>query len=89
MSAARAFIHVSAERRRAAAQDSSQHFDMQPGKPLATTVPECRPSSADDIGHLDGRPLHLLGAGRILGCGEHRKRIQGAGGGAQMALRQV
>ena len=60
MSAARALIEMSAEHGRATPRDGQQHFDMLPGDPLTASFDECVSRSADQIGHLEGWPVHLL-----------------------------
>ena len=56
---------MSAEQRRAAAQDGHEHFQMQQGEPTAALCNECRPRVANDIGQLKRRPSH----GGRSGCG--------------------
>src|SRR5258708_39266909 len=60
MSAASAFIEMSAERGGAAPRNCQQHFDVLPGDPLTASFDECISRSADQIGPLEGRPAHLL-----------------------------
>jgi hypothetical protein len=49
---------VIAEISRAAALDRSQNFQMLPCDPVAAIFDELLSRSADNIGHLDWRPLH-------------------------------
>ena len=60
MSAASALIEMSAEHGRATLRNGQQHFDMLPGDPLTASFDECVSRSADQIGHLEGWPVHLL-----------------------------
>ncbi len=60
MSAASAFIEMAAERGGATPQNGQQHFDMLPGDPLTASFDECVSRSADEIGHLERWPVHLL-----------------------------
>jgi hypothetical protein len=60
MSAASAFIEMPAERGGTTPRNGQQHFYMLPGDPLATSFDECVSRSADQIGHLEGWPVHLL-----------------------------
>jgi hypothetical protein len=60
MSAASAFIEMAAERGGATPQNGQQHFDMLPGDPLTASFDECVSCSADEIGHLERWPVHLL-----------------------------
>src|SRR5712664_1883860 len=60
MSAASALIEMSAEHGSATPRNGQQHFDMLPGDPLTASFDECVSRSADEIGHLEGWPVHLL-----------------------------
>ena len=60
MSAASALIEMSAESGRATPRNGQQHFEMLPGDPLTASFDEGVSRSADEIGHLEGRPIHLL-----------------------------
>src|SRR6267143_3687298 len=60
MSAASALIEMSAERGGTTPRNSQEHFDGLPGDPLTASFDECVSRSADQIGHLEGRPVHLL-----------------------------
>ncbi len=60
MSAASALIEMSAEHGRATPRNGQQHFDMLPGDPLTASFDESVSRSADQIGHLEGWPVHLL-----------------------------
>jgi len=59
MSAASAFIEMPAERGGTTPRNGQEHFDMLPGDPL-TASDECISRSADQIGHLERWPIHLL-----------------------------
>src|SRR6266851_720571 len=60
MSAARALIEMSAEHGGTTPLNSQQHFDMLPADPLAVSFDECLSRSANQIGHLQRWPAHLL-----------------------------
>jgi len=60
MPAVGALIDVTAEHRRAAANDGGQDFQVQPGKPFPAALSKRRSSCADQIGHLQWWPGHLL-----------------------------
>ncbi len=60
MFAASALIEMSAEHGSATPRNGQQHFDMLPGDPLTASFDECVSRSADEIGHLEGWPVHLL-----------------------------
>ena len=60
MSTAGAFIEMTAESGSATPRNGAQHFDMLPAHPVAVSFDECFPRSADEIGHLERGPAHLL-----------------------------
>ena len=60
MSAASTFIEMTAERGGTTPGNSQEHFDVLPGDPLTASFDECVSRGADQIGHLEGWPVHLL-----------------------------
>ena len=85
MPATRTFIDVPAERGGSAAQDGGEHFQMQPGEPFPAALKERFSCGADHIGHLHGRPRHLLVVGRFrVGCVD-RQRIERTDRGRDVA----
>jgi hypothetical protein len=60
MPAASAFIEMATECGGATPRNGQQHFDMLPAEPLAVSFEEGSSRAADEIGHLEGRPAHLL-----------------------------
>jgi len=54
-----ALIEMPAQGGGATACDGSQHFDVLPGDPPATAFDEGAPCGANQIGHLQWRPVHL------------------------------
>jgi hypothetical protein len=60
MSAAGAFIEMAAQRDGATPRNGPQHFDMLPGDPLTASFDEGVSRGADQIGHLQRWPAHLL-----------------------------
>ena len=81
MSAVRAPIAMSAQRGGAATCDGQQHLLMLPGDPLATAFNKGLPCTANDVGHLQRRPVHAL-------CvGSPSPRIVSASSGLPVALR--
>jgi hypothetical protein len=60
MSAASALIEMSAERGGTTPRNRQEHFDVLPGDPLTASFDEGVSRSADQIGHLEGWPVHLL-----------------------------
>jgi len=66
--------------------NGSQHLDMLPTEPVAISFDENLSRSADDIGHLQRRPAHLvLAEWLVVQC----ERIQRTGRCVQMALREM
>jgi len=58
--AASALIDMTAECRGTTPRNGQQHFDMLPADPLAISFDKSGSCAADEIGHLKGRPTHLL-----------------------------
>src|SRR5215469_12229398 len=56
----RALIEMAAQGGSATARDGPQHFEVLPGNPLAASYDECASRGANQIGHLEGRPVHLF-----------------------------
>ena len=73
------------------ALDGRQHFQMLAGDPATTRFDELLSRHPDEIGHLQRRPTHLFVSGRLvfLSRGRQRQRVQGTGGGAEMAVGKV
>src|ERR1700693_2329881 len=63
MSAVRALIAMSTQRGGAAACDGQQHLFVLAVDPLATALEEGPSCTANDVGHLQRRPVHALGVG--------------------------
>jgi hypothetical protein len=60
MPAASALIEMTAEGGGTTPLNGPQHFDMLPAEPMAVSFDESLSRSADDIGHLERRPAHLV-----------------------------
>src|SRR5437870_300757 len=60
MSAAGALIEMTAKCGGATARNGQQHFDVLPADPLAIPLEKCGSRATDKVGHLEGRPIHLL-----------------------------
>jgi hypothetical protein len=60
MSAAGALIEMSAKCGGTTPRNGQQHFDVLPADPLAASFEESSSRGADEIGHLQGWPAHLL-----------------------------
>jgi hypothetical protein len=75
----------------AAPLDGYEHFEVQPGEPRGRPVHESVAGGGYDIGQLQEWPLHSLLAGTVYRVRGRRKgeRIEGAGSGTKMPLRQV
>jgi hypothetical protein len=60
MPAAGALIEMTAKRGSTTPPNGPQHFDMLPVEPVPIAFQESSSRAADEIGHLEGRPVHLL-----------------------------
>jgi hypothetical protein len=58
--AARALIEMTTQNGGTTPRNGQQHFDMLPGDPLVTSFDEGISRGADQIGHLERWPVHLL-----------------------------
>jgi len=76
-----------AERGGAATLDGCQDLAVLGGQPGAAAFDESLLRHADEIGHLQGWPVHLGVSGRLvfLPRGRQRQRVQRTGGGLEMA----
>src|SRR5712692_1678701 len=61
MPTAGALIEMAAECGGATPRNGQQHFDVLPADPLAASFDEGSSRGADEIGHLEWWPVHLLG----------------------------
>jgi len=77
----RTAIEMRSERRGTTGQDGSNHLHVHPGDPFVAGAEERIGCGADHIGHLEGGPFHLAGAGRIGLVGEQRQPVEWAGDG--------
>jgi hypothetical protein len=60
LAAARALIQMTAQRRRAATLDGSQHAKMLPAQSGSILIDEVFARCSNDVGHLEGWRVHLL-----------------------------
>ena len=60
MPAAGALVEMTAQRGGTTARNGQQHFDMLPTEPVAISFDESSSRGADEIGHLQRWPAHLL-----------------------------
>ena len=80
MSAVRALVAMSTQRCGAAACDGQQHLFVLSVDPLVTTLNEGLSCTANDVGHLQRRPVHAL-------CVGSPSRMGSASSGLPVALR--
>ena len=66
MSAAHALIEMPAESGGTTTPNGSQYFDVLPMEPMAVSFDERLSCSADDVGHLQRRPAHLVLVRRLV-----------------------
>ena len=66
MSAAHALIEMAAERGGSTPPNGPQYFDVLPTEPMAVSFDERLSRSADDVGHLQRRPAHLVLVRRLV-----------------------
>ncbi len=87
ISTAGTLIAMPAERGGATTLDGRQDLAVLGGQLGAAAFDESLPRHADEIGHLQGWPVHLGVSGRIvfLSRGRQRQRVQGTGGSVEMA----
>lgn len=60
MTTAGAAVQMTTERRRAAMLDGAQHFQLLPGQSGPVALDEILAVLSNDIGHLEGGPIHFL-----------------------------
>ena len=86
MATASAFLEMATECGGATPRNGQEYFDMLPGDPLTASFDECVSRGADQIGHLQRWPVHLL----VLRWPVFEpQRVQRARGGVQMALGEM
>ena len=86
MPAASALIEMAAQGGGATPRNGPQHFDVLPAKPVAVSFEEGNSRSADEIGHLQRRAVHLFVPVWFV---FQRQRVQRTGGRVEMALRKM
>ena len=87
MSAAGALIDMPAEGGGATARDGPQDLKVGPAEPRTVPLDEVCACAANDVGHLEPWPTHLLLLGRPAFL--QHQRIQRTGSGMQVPLREV
>ena len=86
MPATGALIEMAAECGGTTPANGQQHFDVLPTEPVAISFEESSSRGADQIGHLQWWPGHLLFLRRRA---LERQRIQWTRGRMQMTLREM
>src|SRR6516162_6034274 len=86
MSTAGALIDMAAECGGATGSNGPQHFDVFPADPLAASFNKCFSCGADQIGHLEGWPVHLLALCRLV---LKLQQFQRTGGGMEALLGEM
>ena len=77
---------MSAESGGPAAQNGVERLPMRPAETHPGALEKCGPGGADDVGHLQRRPVHgCLRGVRLAG----RQRVERARGGLQMPVRKM
>src|SRR5229473_2409425 len=66
MSAAHALIEMTAESGGTTTPNGPQYFHVLPTEPMAVSFDERLSGSADDVGHLQRRPAHLVLVRRLV-----------------------
>ena len=66
MSATGALVEMAAECGGTTSPNGQQHFDVLPLEPVAISFDESISRGADQIGHLQRRPTHLLLVRRLV-----------------------
>src|SRR5437660_1514409 len=82
-----ALIDMPAESGGATARDGPQDFKVGPAEPRTIPLDEVCTCAANDVGHLEPWPTHLLLLRRPAFL--QHQRVQRTGGGMQMPLREV
>jgi hypothetical protein len=77
-----ALIKMPAQGSGATARDGSQHFEVLPGDPSMAALDESASRGANQIGHLEWRPVHLLSLWRLI---FQLERVPRTGGGVEMS----
>ena len=81
-----ALIEMPAQGGGATARDGPQHLEVLPGDPCAAAFDESASRGANQIGHLEGWPVHLF-ALRYLTF--QLERVQRTRGGVEMPSREM
>jgi hypothetical protein len=87
MSAAGALIDMAAEGSRATARNGPQDLEVGPAEPVTVALDEVPSCAANNVGHLQLWPTHLLLLERPVFL--QHQRVQWTGSGMQVPLREV
>src|SRR5580700_3308685 len=72
-----ALIEMPAQGGGATARDGPQHLEVLPGDPFTAAFDESASRGANQIGHLEGRPVHLLSLRYLVFQLERVQRTRG------------
>ncbi len=89
VAAVAALIEMSTERSGAATLDRGEHLQMSPAEPTAMVREELLSRDANQIGHLQWRPWHLLRSALSVVRGVQLQRVQRTGDGMEVPRRQM
>src|SRR5580692_10102718 len=81
-----ALIEMPAQGGGATARDGPQHFDVLPGDPFTAAFDESASRGANQIGHLEGRLVHLFALRDLV---FQLERVQRPRGGVEVALGEM
>src|SRR5713226_5098790 len=81
-----ALIEMPAQGSGATARDGPQHFEVLPGDPSAASFEECASRGANQIGHLEWRPVHLFALRYLV---FQLERVQRTRGGVEVSLGEM
>src|ERR1700682_1835319 len=81
-----ALIEMAAQGGGATARDGPQHFEVLPGDPFTATFDEGASRGANQIGHLEWRPVHLFALRYLV---FQLERVQRTRGRVEVPLREM
>src|SRR3984885_13922505 len=81
-----ALIEMPAQGGGATARDGPQHFEVLPGDPFTAAFDEGASCGANQIGHLEGWPVHLIALRYLV---FQLERVQRTRGGVEVPLGEM
>jgi hypothetical protein len=81
-----ALIEMPAQGGGATARDGPQHFEVLPGDPFTAAFEESASRGANQIGHLEGWPVHLIALRYLV---FQLERVQRTRGGVEVSLGEM